>query len=291
MDRLLECVLFVVGLIFGSFLNVCISRIPRDESIISPRSRCPSCGAGIRWHDNVPLLSWILLRGRCRDCKHRISARYPAVELLTAIAFTVCVASFGVTWTTLKFSIFAFLLIGLIFMDAETGLLPREFTYTGFVMGIILSWVAHTDFAATVFLLQLFGRAVANPNVLSVIDAVLGAAVGAGFFYLAWALYYLVRKAHGLGFGDIALMAMAGAFLGLKTIVLVIVLAPLASVVYVGALLIRDSFRSPHQEVEAAYDRAPFLKREIPFGVFLGACSLFVVFAGESVWRWYLRMF
>jgi leader peptidase (prepilin peptidase) / N-methyltransferase len=291
LDRLLEYALFVVGLIFGSFLNVCISRIPRDESIISPPSHCQSCGARLRWYDNIPLLSWILLRGRCRDCKQRISARYPAVELLTAIAFVACAASFGLSWITLKFCIFAFLLIGLIFMDAETGLLPREFTYSGIVIGLVLSWTAHTDSAATLFLLRTFGKTITDPDVLSLVDAFVGAAVGAGFFYLAWALYYLVRKAHGLGFGDISLMAMSGAFLGLKLIVLVTVLAPLFSVIYVGALLTRDSFRPHPAKVDEAYDTRPFLKREIPFGVFLGACSLFAIFAGESVWKWYLGMF
>ena len=126
-----ECALFVIGLAFGSFLNVCISRIPRDESVISPRSRCPACGAFLRWHDNIPLLSWLLLRRRCRDCGSRISLRYPIVELLTAVLFTACYGSFGSTLVTVKLCIFCFLLVGLIFMDAETGLLPREFTYTG----------------------------------------------------------------------------------------------------------------------------------------------------------------
>lgn len=268
MDRLPECALFVLGLIFGSFLNVCISRIPRDESVVSPPSHCPSCGARIRWYGNIPLLSWALLRGRCRACKQRISLRYPSVELLTAITFAACGGSFGLSWPTLKFCLFAFLLIGLIFMDAETGLLPREFTYTGIVAGLILSWSAHTDSAATSFLLRIFGKSIADPNRLSLADAFVGAMVGAGFFYLAWALYYLVRRAHGLGFGDIALMAMSGAFLGMKMIVLVIVLAPLASVIYVGLLLIHDSFQRRSDHVDESYENRPFLKREIPFGDF-----------------------
>lgn len=291
LDRLLECALFVVGLIFGSFLNVCISRIPRDESIALPPSHCPRCGAGIRWYDNVPLLSWILLRGRCRACEERISLRYPAVELLTGLLFPACYVAFGPTWLTLKFCIFGFLLLGLIFMDAETGLLPREFTYPGIVLGLALSLVANTDYSGTAFLLHLFGAGVRSAFVLSSLDALLGALVGAGFFYLAWAMYYLVRKQHGLGFGDIALMGMSGAFLGLKLVVLVIVLAPVSAIVYVFSLLVREAFRSRPGKEENAEAAEPFLGREIPFGVFLGGCSMFVIFAGEALWTWYLGFF
>ena len=281
MDRLLESALFLVGLIFGSFLNVCISRIPRDESIISPPSYCPRCGAAIRWFDNFPLLSWILLRRRCRDCGQRIFWRYPVVELLTGLVFLGCGAAFGVTWFTLKFCVFSFLLIGLIFMDAETGLLPREFTYTGLGLGFIFASFAPTDFAGTSFLLRIFGMDLADPRGLSLLDALAGAAVGAGFFYFAWAVYYLVRKQHGLGFGDVALMGMSGAFLGLKLVVLVIALAPNPAVVYVAILLARESFR-PRELIKKEQTDDPFLTREIPFGVFLGACSLLAIFAGRA---------
>jgi leader peptidase (prepilin peptidase) / N-methyltransferase len=291
LDRLLECALFVVGLIFGSFLNVCISRIPRDESIVSPPSHCPRCGAGIRWFDNIPLLSWVLLRGRCRACGERISLRYPAVELLTGLLFLACYAVFGPTWLTLKFCIFSFLLLGLIFMDSETGLLPREFTYSGIVLGLALSLVAHTDYSGAAFLLRIFGANVRSALILSLMDAFLGALVGAGFFYVAWAVYYLVRKQHGLGFGDIALMGMSGAFLGLKLVVLVIVLAPISAIFYVVFLLLQGAFGShPGQETNAKAAQ-PFLGREIPFGVFLGSCSMFVIFAGEVLWTWYLGFF
>jgi leader peptidase (prepilin peptidase) / N-methyltransferase len=289
LDRLLESVLFVVGLLFGSFLNVCISRIPRDQSIVSPPSHCPHCGAAVRWFDNIPLLSWILLRGRCRDCGQRISLRYPVVELLTAVAFLGCAVAFGLTWFTLKFCVFSFLLVGLIFMDAETGLLPREFTYTGIASGLIFACFVRTHFTGTGFLLRIFGREVASARGLSVLDSLVGALVGAGFFYFAWAVYYLVRKQHGLGFGDVALMGMSGAFLGLKLVVLVIALAPVSAVIYVAVLLVRESFR-PRESIQQEH-AAPFLSREIPFGVFLGGCSLLVIFAGEQIWTWYLQVF
>ncbi len=287
----MECALFVVGLAFGSFLNVCISRIPLGQSVVTPPSHCPKCDAGIRWYDNLPLLSWLVLGGRCRDCGERISFRYPAVELLTAVLFVACYLTFGLSWLTLKFCVFVFLVIELIFTDAETGLLPREFTYTGIVLGLGFSWIAPTDSGATAFLLHMFDRPLPTEHLLSLLDAAVGGLVGAGFFYLAWALYYLVRKAHGLGFGDIALMGMSGTFLGLKMIVLVIALAPISSLFYVAFLFLREAFRPAAQLLKQNDTGHTFMAREIPFGVFLGSCSLLVVFGGEAIWTWYLGMF
>jgi len=324
LDRFFEGVLFVVGLAMGSFLNVCISRIPRDESVVRPASHCRECGKAIRWFDNVPLLSFFLLRGRCRDCGARISLRYPAVELLTGVVFAACYAGYGPSWVTLKFCVFGFLLIGLIFMDAETGLLVHEFTYSGIVLGLLFSWIAPGDSSGTSLLLPLFHKQVSSLRWLSLLDAVLGALVGAGFFYVAWALYYLARKRHGLGFGDIALMAMVGAFLGMKLTVLVIVCAPILTLMYIVGLLLWEAVclvvakpggkkapaektglppalrqaqgaeaeslelsASPDAEGESV-EGQPFLQREIPFGVFLGGCALAAIFVGEAVWRWYL---
>jgi len=289
LDRLLECALFITGLAFGSFLNVCISRIPRDQSIVAPPSHCEACGAPIRWYDNVPLLSWLALRGRCRHCGSHISIRHPAVELLTPLLFTACYLSFGWTLLTLKFCVFGFLLIGLIFMDAETGLLPREFTYTGIVLGLVFSWIVPTDYAATALLIRGFGGVVPNVRWLAPLDSALGSLAGAGFFYLAWAFYYLARKKHGLGFGDIALMGMSGAFLGLKLILFVIFCSPLLGVVYVCILLVREAFVSRAKPETQVQDDGPFLSRQVPFGVFLGVCSLAAVFLGQTVWDWYLR--
>ena len=290
----------------GSFLNVCIARIPYDESVVRPASHCRDCGKPIRWFDNIPLLSFLLLRGRCRDCGARISLRYPVVELLTGIVFAACYAFYGQSWATVKFCVFSFLLVGLIFMDAETGLLVHEFTYSGMVLGLIFSWIAPGDSSATSLLLLLFRRQVPDVHWVSLLDAVLGALVGAGFFYLAWALYYLARKKHGLGFGDIALMAMTGAFLGLKLNLLVIVCAPLLTLVYVFALLLWEPVRlvrakrsgesamadRPSEDSAATDDDVnadqPFLQRAIPFGVFLGVCALAAIFVGEAAWRWYV---
>lgn len=283
--------LFVAGLAFGSFLNVCISRIPNDESVVRPRSHCRSCGAPISWLDNLPLLSWILLRARCRHCSAPISLRYPAVELLTALLFLACYLSFGWSLLTLKFCVFAILLIGLIFMDAESGLLPREFTYSGIVLGLVFSWLVPTDASLTAIVLRAYGGHTHNAHLISLLDSLLGGLIGAGFFFLAWALYYLVRHKHGLGFGDIALMAMSGTFLGAKLVLLVIFFAPLLGLVWAIILLVREKLRSPSADPAAPRDETAFLNREMPFGIVLGACSLAVVFVGQAVLNWYLRMF
>jgi leader peptidase (prepilin peptidase)/N-methyltransferase len=285
----LEAALFVAGFAFGSFLNVCISRIPRDQSIIQPPSHCGACSSPIRWYDNVPLVSWIVLRGRCRHCTARISARYPAVELLTALLFTYCYLSFGWTLLTLKFCVFGFLLIGLIFMDAETGLLPREFTYPGVALGLVFSGIVPTDYSATALLLRMLDKPIQSVHWLSLLDSALGGLVGAGFFYLAWALYYLARKKHGLGFGDITLMGMSGAFLGVKLILFVIFCSPLLAVVYVCILLVREIVMSRAKRETRLEGEEPFLSRQIPFGVFLGVCSVAAIFLGQAVWSWYLR--
>ena len=233
----------------------------------------------------------MLLRGRCRACGQQISLRYPAVELLTAVLFLICYLYFGLSWLGLKICVFGFLLIGLIFMDEETGLLPREFTYPGIVLGLGFSWLASTDSAGTAFLLRLFNHPLNNTQRLSLLDSVLGAAVGAGFFYVSWALYYLVRKKHGLGFGDIALMAMSGAFLGLKLVLLVIFAAPLLGVLYGVVILSQEALGKTSEEEADTTVKQPFLSREIPFGVLLGACSLVTAFAGQRIWSWYLGKF
>jgi leader peptidase (prepilin peptidase)/N-methyltransferase len=280
LDLIYECALFVLGLAFGSFLNVCIGRVPRDQSVVTPGSHCPACGASIRWHDNIPLLGWVLLRGRCRDCGGRIPPRYPAVELLTAILFAACYAWFGPSWLTLKFCIFSFLLVGLLFMDAETGLLPREFTYTGIVLGLAFSLIAPTDSSGTQLLVHAYGAHVSTIQT-SFLDPVLGALAGAGFFFVASGLYFLVRKRQGMGTGDFALMAMSGAFLGLKLTLLVIFLAPLMATAYALIRMVRGAGH-------AASLGEMLQTWEIPFGVFISASSLAVAFFGEAAWRWYV---
>ncbi len=233
-----------------------------------------------------------MLRARCRNCGKRISARYPAVELSTAILFAASYSLFGFTWLGLKACVFCFLLVGLIFMDAETGLLPHEFTYPGIVIGFAFALVAAFDAGGTAFLLRAFGqREVLSGRELWLLDSVVGAVFGTAFFFLAWALYYLVRKREGMGGGDFGLIAMIGAFLGLKLTVLVVFLSPILATVYaIGWLAVR---RDRGQVADAPQDRSssPFLARSVPFGVFLGASALVALFFGSRIWSWYLGLF
>jgi len=295
LDILLACAFFVTGLAFGSFLNVCISRIPRDLSIVSPRSRCPNCKATISWRHNIPLLSWLILRGRCRDCGAGIPLRYPAVELLEGVLFLASYAIFGFSWLALKAVVFCFLVVGLIFMDAETGLLPHEFTYSGIALGFVFACLAPFDASGTVFLLKVLGLGdVPGGWKLWLIDSIVGAAFGAAFFYIAWALYYLVRKRQGLGLGDIALIAMLGMFLGLKLTVLVVFLSPILATLFVLTLLFNSRSAVSAIAENVATGASPsrsWLLQEVPFGVFLGASGLVALFLGEQIWSAYLGMF
>ena len=285
MDLTFECGLFLLGLVLGSFLNVCISRLPRDQSIISPGSHCPACGAAIRWYDNIPVLSWLFLRGRCRACGAGISLRYPAVEVLVAVLFTASYLWFGPTLLTVKFCLFCFLSVGLLFMDAETGLLPREFTYIGILLGLALSRFAPTDASAAQMLFHAYSVPMSAAWV-SFLDSLLAATLGAGFFFVAAGLYWLIRHRQGMGIGDFALMAMSGAFLGLKLTLLVMCVAPLLASFYAIVRIAR------HGSAGGSISVGQMLQSgEIPFGVFISAASLGTVFFGENFWQWYLRFF
>ena len=293
MDVFLACVLAVAGLVFGSFLNVCISRLPRDESIVSPRSRCPRCGASIRWYHNIPVASFVCLKGRCANCGQPISPRYPVVELLTAALFFACFLKFGLGLALLKFCVLSFLLVGLIFMDAETGLLPAEFTYSGIALGLVFAWLVPGGSSGTRFLARLLGfQMPPGARQASLIDAIVAMLLGAAFFYTVWALYYLVRKRHGLGFGDIALIALCGAFLGLKLTVFVLFSAPILGTIYALVWMLWNAMRTkdgPATGGELRLTTAEMLRvGEVPFGVFLGACALLAVFVGEATWSQYL---
>jgi len=258
-------------------------------SIVRPGSRCPQCATPIAWRDDVPVLSWVLLRGHCRSCGARIWLRYPVVELLTGVLFVHSYAVFGFSVPAFKAWVLCFLVVGLIFMDAETGLLPHEFTYTGIAIGLASAWMAAFDARGTSFLLRACGLGELAPGPrLWLVDSMLATVIGAGFFYVAWALYYLLKKRQGLGMGDIALIAMLGAFLGLKLIVLVIFLAPILATFFAAGVI----FRGPAGTgATVATSRESWLRRELPFGAFLGISGLVALFFGEKIWTFYLGLF
>jgi leader peptidase (prepilin peptidase)/N-methyltransferase len=292
------------GLAFGSFLNVCIYRLPLDLSVVSPGSACPHCKHPVRFYDNIPVLGWLILRGRCRDCGTPISPRYVVIELLTALLFLGCYGHFGLSLAMLKFSVLGFLLLGLIFTDAETFLLPDKLTLTGMALGIVFSLlVPVNDLAAEMFnRVSLPLSSELSWRFFSLLDSVVGASVGASFIYGAGAIYLRARGVEGMGFGDVKLMAMIGAFLGLKLTIFTIFAASIAGSLFgVWTLLAvwrkRTRRRLAHHEpVRQARRRAwesaliALRRHQMPFGVFLGGMAILALFFGNSFLQWYWRL-
>jgi leader peptidase (prepilin peptidase)/N-methyltransferase len=304
-DPVFAAAIFVTGLAFGSFLNVCIYRLPLGISVVSPRSACPKCKQPIALYDNVPVLSWLILRGRCRHCKARITPRYLLIELLTGALFVACYAAFGLTVSTLKYCSFAFLLLGLIFTDAETKLLPDKLTLPGFALGIVFSLTVPVNDLASQFLpamVNLPFSSDVSARLLSLLDSLLGAAVGASFIYGAGAIYLRWRGMEGMGFGDVKLMAMVGAFLGTKLTILTIFTASLAGSVFGLTTVLVVWLKRTHRfmrrlaNAQAARRRgwqsAQMVYRyyQMPFGVFLGSMAFVAFFFGNQFLRWYGRL-
>ena len=317
--QLLGAAMFLFGLVFGSFLNVCIHRLAlrcytddqlaarglrrQDLSIVAPPSACPKCHHPIRWYDNVPVLSWVLLRGRCRDCKAPISPRYAAVELLTALLFLFCYLTFGFTPMTVKFCVFSFLIVGLIFTDAEHKLLPDSLTLTGLVLGLAASFFIPLDDTVALLVTEWLKIPYPSWHWPSVLDAALGAIIGASFIYGAGAIYYHARGVEGMGLGDVKLMAMVGAFLGVRLTVLTIFAASLTGTLFGFATMLvvwiqrtQRRLARTHEDVRSARKRAwrsamiVYRRYEMPFGVFLGSMAVLSMFFGETVLRWYLGL-
>jgi leader peptidase (prepilin peptidase)/N-methyltransferase len=263
------------GLIIGSFLNVCIVRIPGRKSIVMPASACPNCGAAIRPWDNIPVVSWLLLGGKCRACKTPISWMYPVVELLTAALFWACYYAFGLTTEALKWAIFSALMIVLVFTDLRERILPDVVNYSGFAVGLALSLVTKPADGAALWLAnRVFDFPPPSP-VISLADALLGAAFGSGMLWLVAETYFRMRGREGMGFGDVKMMLMAGAFLGLKrTLLTILAGSVLGSVLGLAFMLARRKGSD----------------YELPFGSFLGMAAVLVMFFGTPLVNWYLSL-
>jgi leader peptidase (prepilin peptidase)/N-methyltransferase len=301
-DPVLASSIFLFGLLFGSFLNVCIYRLPRGFSVVTPRSACPSCKAPIAFYDNLPVLSWLILGGRCRHCREKISPRYLMIELLTGLLFLACYWYFGLTLSTLKYCTFAFLLLGLIFTDAETKLLPDKMTLPGLALGVVFSLLVPVNDLASQFLPGVMNPPLSGDvtaRLLSLLDSLLGAAVGASFIYGAGAIYLRWRGTEGMGFGDVKLMAMVGAFLGMKLTILTIFAASLAGSLFglttVFAVWLKRThrFMKTLANAQAARRRGwqsaqvVYRNYQMPFGVFLGSTALIAFFFGDRLLHWY----
>ena len=254
MDSLLLIYIAFTGLCIGSFLNVVIYRLPIGQSLVSPGSRCPKCGYALRWYDNVPVVSWTMLGGRCRQCRVPISAQYPIVEIITALLFLL------VAWLTpmgpLLGSrlVLVAMLVALFGIDLEHQILPNSITLPGIIVGLLFSLITPPGWQ----------------------DALIGAALGAGILYGIAAAYYAVRREEGLGMGDVKMLAMVGAFLGWKAVLVTLVLSSLSGAA-IGLALI-------------ATQRGG-MKLALPFGTFLALGTLAAMLAGEPLIAWYAGFF
>jgi len=263
------------GLAFGSFLNVCIVRLPRKESVISPRSHCPQCQHPIRWYDNVPVASYLLLGGRCRDCHTRISPLYPAVEALTAVLMDLTYYRYGFSPEFVKAGILVMLLLILIFTDLRERRIPHPVTLLGIGLGLLLSFFIPVDNRPLEWLFRRAGWYLEGAA-SSMVGSLAGALVGGGLFYAVGEAFYLLggRQKEYLGFGDVMLMLMVGSFLGVPMTLMTILLGSL-----LGTFL-----AVPLTLASARLRDYPW-----PYGTFLGCAAIYVSLDGARLLEAYLR--
>ena len=264
----------ILGLVIGSFLNVVILRLPEGISIATPRSRCPDCKELVHWYDNIPVVSYFLLGGRCRNCRKKISARYPFIEILTGVVSLLLYTKFGLTIEWVIFLIFSAALIALAFIDLDHRILPDPITLNGIWSGVLVSvYLAQPNPLITRFFRSI-GMATTNPHVIALIGSVLGAIVGGGLLWGVAEAYLRFRGIEGMGFGDVKMMAMVGAFLGAPLALLTIMLGSLVGSI-VGLLFIRFTRKTRSYE--------------LPFGTFLSFAGIIAVLYGEDIVGWYIQ--
>jgi leader peptidase (prepilin peptidase) / N-methyltransferase len=242
------------GAVIGSFLNVCIHRLPRGTSIVWPASACPACGRALSWFENIPIASYLFLRGRCRTCGAPISARYLVIEALTAAMFALAWWEYGPGPMLISRLIFGCALIVLFAIDLEHHLLPNVITLTGIVIGFLLSFT--TD----------------QPGWQS---SLIGIVIGGGVLFLIAEIYYRVRHEEGLGMGDVKMLAMMGAFLGWPLAILSLMIASVAgTIIGIGLIVTRRGT----------------MKYALPFGTFLAIGAAVSAAAGQTILHWYFRL-
>jgi len=264
---------FVLGLVIGSFLNVVILRLPLGGSISIPRSRCPNCKKLIYWYDNVPILSYLFLRGRCRACQQRISPRYPFIEALSGVIAVLLYLKLGLTIEWLVLFAFSAALIVLAFVDLDHRILPDRITLNGIWIGILVSVYLAQPNPLVSRLFRSAGIEGANPRVIALVGSLLGAVVGGGLLWGVAEAYLRLRGIEGMGFGDVKMMAMVGAFLGAPLALLTIMIGSLLGSI-IGLIFIR--FANKTREYE------------LPFGTFLSFAGIIAVLYGDDLVRWYI---
>ncbi len=255
---LVSIFVFLIGLIFGSFFNVCIHRLPREESIVWPGSKCPSCGTSIVWHDNIPVLSFVALGGKCRTCKTQISSRYWMIEIITACAYLGIWFYFGLTFVALAAAILFSLLLVASVVDLEHQIIPDEVSLGGLAAGVLLS-----GFVPFLHHEVVWWRAL--------IDSGIGLLAGGGMIYATGVIGNFVFKKDSMGGGDVKLLAMLGAFLGWQKVLLVFFMGPVLALPF-GLFL-------------------KFVKKEeiIPYGPFLALAGWLVFLWGDQLIAWYFN--
>ena len=271
----------IFGAIIGSFLNVVVHRLPREESIVLPSSRCPECSATIAFYDNVPVLSYLMLGGRCRSCKVHISARYPAVEALTALLWMAVVWRDGLTFALPFDLVFVTAITALIFIDAEHMILPNAITYPGIAFALIarialpyLMGRPHFDDLE----MLLNGMLAGMPLwAASLVGALIGAIVGGGSLWLMGWTWEKLRGIEAMGLGDVKMMFMVGAYLGWRLTILNLFLGVFSGSLIGIALMMRQGKRN--------------MQMLLPFGVFLGIGAIVALLVGRYIVAWYAGQF
>jgi len=264
---------FILGALWGSFLNVCIVRIPHEQSVVFPASHCPHCQRGLSWYENIPLFSYLFLRGQCRTCHQKISSRYFWVELLTA-GLGLLTYYYLTPWplALLYFLLLVCPLVVLSFIDLEHQILPNVITLPGVLVGLGVR-------QAHLYILHITEGPLLNLNKLmlqALVDSCMGVLVGAGTLFLLSVFYQKIRKREGLGFGDVKLAAMLGAFFGWKPVFVIFLVASITGSI-VGLIYILFSKKD--------------LKAAIPFGPFLALGALFHLYWGQAFLQAYLKFF
>lgn len=272
---------FVFGAAIGSFLNVVIYRVPNEMSIVMPNSACPNCKNAVKPYDNIPILSWLVLRGKCRNCKEPIAWRYPAVELLTAVVFCLVYWQFGLTPYLPVALAFSAAMISLVFIDSEHMILPNVITYPMFAIALIIRVVFPLVFADNYFSDTLFAPMTWMRGfpawLVSLAGALLGALVGGGSLWLIGEIWQRLRGVEAMGLGDVKLLFGIGALLGWRLTILTIFIGAFTGAL-AGVILI-----SRQKEKD--------MQTQIPFGIFLGIGSFVAMLFGEQMIGWYLNRF
>ena len=269
LDTLMTAVSFIVGAMVGSFLNVCVYRLPKGESIVHPRSRCPKCENPIAWFDNIPMVSWLMLGAKCRHCKTPISWQYPLVEAITAALFAGVYVRFGFTIASPVYMLLSAALVLVTFVDLTDWTIPNEVTFPGIPLGFVCALVS-------MFVPDTNLMVLGPPNV-PIFSALLGALVGGAILYLLDKGALLVLGKRGMGFGDVKLIAMLGAFFGFPAVMMIIAVAAFSGAILGSALILLN--KSKEGEENAGH--------YIPFGPYLSFGGIVVMFLGKYFYTWW----